>query len=403
MKISPWKKDFPLLYDATELAYLDSAATSQKPKAVLEAVQSYYAKSNANIHRGVYKLSQESTKLYEDARKTVADFLHTNSTKEIIFTKGATESINLVAATWGEANITAGDEIILSEMEHHANIVPWQELAKKKKALIKYIPVRETGELDLEAYKKILSPKTKIVSVVHISNTLGTINPVTEITKLAKEQNAVVLIDGCQAVQHLEVQVNAIGCDFYVFSGHKLYAPTGIGVLWGRLDLLKEMPVYQTGGDMITSVTKRGTTFAQPPAKFEAGTPPIAQAIGLAAAINYLQEQNPEELHAHEQKLLQLAVKKLREIPAVKMYANFKEKAPIISFSVEDIHPHDLGTILDEHGVAVRTGQHCTQILMDRFEIPATTRASFAFYNTEDDVNKLVTGVKQAIKLLRII
>ena len=395
------KKDFPIFQKHKKLAYLDNAATTHKPKFVIKAIDDFYSKHNSNIHRGIYSLSQEATEMYESARITVAKFINSPSDKEIIFTKGATEAINLITATWGEQNIKKGDEIILSEMEHHANIVPWQQLAKKKKAKILYIPVLKNGTLDLKIYKKLISKKTKVIAITHVSNTLGTINPVKKIISIAKTQNITVLIDGCQAIQHFPVNVQNLNCDFYVFSGHKLYGPTGIGVLWSRYEILEKMPVYQTGGDMITSVTKEKTTFAKPPAKFEAGTPPIAQAIGLAAAIDYLEALDSKKIKQHEDKLLQKATRELLKIPDLKIYANIKEKAPIISFVIKNIHPHDLGTVLDQENVAVRTGQHCTQILMDKFSIPATTRASFSFYNTEKDVKQLVKGIKKAIKLLR--
>lgn len=400
MHKSPWKKDFPLLKKQRKLAYLDSAATTHKPKAVISAIDNFYTRQNSNIHRGVYTLSQEATDAYETSRKVVAQFINSNSEKEIIFTKGATESVNLVANTFGKMYLEKDDLIVITELEHHANIIPWQQIAKEKECKIEYVKLLEDGTLDQAHYKELLEKEPKIVAFSHTSNSLGTINPVKEMTKAAKRVGARVLIDGCQAIQHQKIDVQAIGCDFYVFSGHKIYAPTGIGVLWAKYDLLEEMPPYQTGGDMIMQVTKETTTFVQPPTKFEAGTPPIAQAIGLAAAIQYL-KKDFEKKTTHEQNLLQYATQKLELMSEVTIIGKAHQKAPIISFTVDGIHPHDIGTILDEHGVAARTGQHCTQLAMEAFSIPATTRVSFSFYNDKKDIDKLVSGLNKAIALFR--
>ena len=394
------KEQFPIFKANPELVYLDSAATTQKPQVVIDAISSFYQEDNANIHRGVYKLSQESTRLYEEARKKVANFINAKSEKEIIFVRSATEAINLVAQTYGKQNISKGAEILISEMEHHANIVPWQMLCEEKGAILKIIPMDDNGELILSDLEQLLSAKTKLVAVVHISNTLGTINPVKEIIKLAHQKNIPVLIDGCQAIQHLSIDIQDLDADFYVFSGHKLYGPTGIGVLYGKQELLDQMPPYQVGGDMIESVTFEKTTFQKAPAKFEAGTPNIAGAIGLGYAIDFVIKIGLKTIAAHEKELMEYAISQLTKIKGLKIIGLAKEKAPIISFTLAGIHPHDLGTILDEEGIAIRTGHHCTQPIMKHFAIAATSRASFAIYNQKEDIDRLIEGIKKAKKIL---
>lgn len=392
------KEQFPLLQDQKNLVYLDSAATTQKPQIVLDTLNNFYTNSNANIHRGVYKLSQKSTDLYEQARATVAEFLHAESASEIIFTKGATEAINLVAHTFGEQTIQAGDEILITEMEHHANFVPWQQLAQKKQAILKMIPVLPNGDLDLSKIDSLLSTKTKIVALVHISNSLGTINPVKELIQRAHEYGASVLIDGCQAVMHTQVDVQDLDADFYVFSGHKLYGPTGVGVLYGKQTLLNNMPPYQYGGDMIEQVSIEKTTFQQAPMKFEAGTPPIAQAIALGTAINFIQSIGVNTIKEHESGLLEYAKTILKDIPGIRLITPTNQ-ASILSFTIDGIHPHDIGTILDEKNIAVRTGHHCTQPVMKKLGLPATTRASFAIYNSKEDLDRLANALQQVVKL----
>lgn len=400
------RKDFPILsreVDGKPLVYLDNAATSQKPQSVINAINDYYSNYNANIHRGVYSISIKASEAYENAKIKVKDFINAASEREIVFTRGATEAINLIAYSYGLENLHEGDEIIISEMEHHANIVPWQVLCEKKKAVLKVIPVNDSGELLLDEYKKLLSDRTKIVAVCHISNSLGTINPVKEIIRLAKEKNndIAVVIDGAQAVHHTKVDVRDLGADFYVFSSHKMYGPMGIGVLYGKGELLEAMPPYQTGGDMISSVSFKGTTYNDTPMRFEAGTPNVEGAVGLAAAIDYINEIGFDAIHKQETELLEYATEQLDLVKGLRIIGTAKEKTGVISFVVEGLNALDIGIMLDTSGVAVRTGQHCTEPLMDRFCIPGTVRVSFAFYNTKAEIDIFVNALKKAIEILK--
>lgn len=399
------RKDFPILnreVGGNPLVYLDNAATSQKPQSVINAINDYYSCYNANIHRGVYSISIKASEAYENAKIKVKEFINASSEREVVFTRGATEAINLIAYSYGLENVNEGDEIIISEMEHHANIVPWQVLCEKKKAVLKVIPVNDSGELLLDEYKKLLSDKTKIVAVCQISNTLGTINPVKEIIRLAKDKNKeiAVVIDGAQAIHHTKVDVRDLGADFYVFSSHKMYGPMGIGVLYGRTELLEAMPPYQTGGDMISSVSFKGTTYNDIPMKFEAGTPNVEGAVGLASAIDYIRDIGFEAIHRQETELLAYAAGLLEEIKGLKIIGTAEEKTGVISFIVDGLNALDIGIMLDTNGVAVRTGQHCTEPLMERFGIPGTVRVSFAFYNTKAEIDIFVNALKKAIKIL---
>lgn len=398
------REDFPILstmvYDKP-LVYFDNAATTHKPRRVIEAIESFYTNSNSNVHRGVHLLSQHATNLYENARAVVKNYIHAASLEEIIFTRGTTEGINLVAHSFAARFLQPGDEIILSGMEHHSNIVPWQLAAERYGLLIKVIPIKDNGELDFDAYKQLLTPKTKLVGIVHISNALGTINPVREMISLAHECGAKVLVDGAQAIAHTQVDVQALDCDFYVFSGHKLYAPTGIGVLYGKKELLNAMPPYQGGGDMILSVSFEKTVYNELPAKFEAGTPHIAGAIGLASAIEYLSELGLEPVAAYEQELLDYATQLIAGIDEVRIIGQAPQKASVLSFTLKDIHPHDVGSLLDREGIAIRAGHHCAQPVMKRFGVPATNRASFAFYNTTEEIDHLAEALKKIILLFR--
>ncbi len=394
--------DFPILarpVHGRRLAYLDNGATTQKPQWVIDAQARYYSESNANIHRGVHWLSQHSTDLYDRGRERVRSFLNAAHAGEIVFTRGTTEAINLVAFSWGRVNLKAGDEILLSGMEHHSNIVPWQMVAQQTGAVIKVIPVTDDGELDMAAFSTLLGDRTRFVGVCHVSNALGTVNPVEEIIRQARAVGAVVLVDGAQAVAHQAVDVQALGCDFYAFSGHKLYGPTGIGALYGRKELLDAMPPWQGGGDMIHTVSFEGSTYAESPQKFEAGTPNIAGVIGLEAAIAYVQEIGLDRIAAHEDELLKYACEALGAIPGMRFIGQAKQRAGIVSFVVQGIHPHDLGTILDMEGVAIRAGHHCAMPLMTRFGLPGTARASFALYNSRADVDALVAGLHKARRL----
>jgi cysteine desulfurase/selenocysteine lyase len=382
------------------LVYLDNAATTQKPLRVIDAMDTYYRVYNSNIHRGVHKLSQLSTNAYENARNIVKNYLHAENSEEIIFTRGATESINLVAASLGKS-LKEGDEIIISHMEHHANIVPWQVLREEKGIVLKVIPIDDNGELIIEEYEKLLTDKTKLVSVVHISNTLGTINPINHIIKKAKEFGAMVLIDASQSIHHSHINVKALNCDFLVFSGHKIYGPTGIGVLYGKKDILNSMPPYQTGGDMIKSVSFEKTTYNELPSKFEAGTPNISGAIGLGEALNYIGSIGLDSIIEYETHLLQYAASKLSELPGLRIIGTAKDKAAVISFVLDEVHPHDIGTMVDMDGVAIRTGHHCTEPLMRRFGVPATSRASFSFYNTTDEIIVLYKSLLKVIKMFK--
>jgi len=390
------RANFPILcqqVNGKPLVYLDNAATTQKPRAVIDAITRYYEADNANIHRGVHYLSQHATQRYENSRETVRRFLNAAEPSEIVFVRGATEGINLIAQTLGRTRVRAGDEVLITAMEHHSNIVPWQILCEEKGAMLRVAPINDAGELILDEFARLLGPRTKIVAVPHVSNALGTINPLRQMVELAHRHNAVVVVDGAQAVPHLAVDVRALDCDFYVFSGHKLYGPTGIGVLYGKSALLNAMPPYQGGGDMILSVTFEKTTYNKIPHKFEAGTPDVSGVIGLAAAINYVNELGLDRIEAHERDLLRQATESLSTIPGIRLIGTAKEKASVLSFVMDGIHPHDIGTILDQEGIAIRTGHHCAQPVMERFGIPATARASFAFYNTREEVNALVKGI----------
>jgi len=390
------RANFPILYQQVNgkpLVYLDNAATTQKPRDVIDAITRYYEADNANIHRGVHYLSQHATQRYENSRETVRRFLNAAEPSEIVFVRGATEGINLIAQTLGRTRVRAGDEVLITAMEHHSNIVPWQILCEEKGAMLRVAPINDAGELILDEFVRLLGPRTKIVAVPHVSNALGTINPLRQMVELAHRHNAVVVVDGAQAVPHLAVDVRALDCDFYVFSGHKLYGPTGIGVLYGKSALLNAMPPYQGGGDMILSVTFEKTTYNKIPHKFEAGTPDVSGVIGLAAAINYVNELGLDRIEAHERDLLRQATESLSTIPGIRLIGTAKEKASVLSFVMDGIHPHDIGTILDQEGIAIRTGHHCAQPVMERFGIPATARASFAFYNTREEVNALVKGI----------
>lgn len=397
------RADFPILkvqVNNKPLVYFDNGATAQKPKQVIDAIAKYYYEENSNIHRGVHTLSQKATAHYELARTTVQKHLNAADANEIIFTRGTTESVNLVAHCFGKLFIKAGDEIVLSEMEHHSNILPWQILCEEKGALLKVIPVTENGELNLEAYKKLLSAKTKLIAVTHVSNTLGVINDVKEIITVAKQKNIPVLLDGAQAIPHMAVDVQNLDCDFYCFSGHKIYAPTGIGVLYAKAKWIEKFEPYQTGGGTIKAVSFEKTTYAEGPIKFEAGTPNIEGAIGLGAALNYINEVGLDVIAAYENELMIYAAEKLKQLPGVKIYGDVKQKAAVISFNVSNVHPFDVGTILDKQGVAVRTGHHCTQPLMQHFNIPGTIRASFSFYNTKQEIDVFISAVEKAIKML---
>lgn len=398
------RKDFPILSQQVHgkpLIYFDNAATSQKPIQVIETLDDYYRQYNSNVHRGVHTLSEKATAAYEHARIKCRDFISASSEKEIIFTRGATEAINLVAQSYGRSQLKPGDEIIISAMEHHSNIVPWQILCEQTGAVLKVIPINDDAELILEEYEKLLGPKTRLVAIVHISNALGTINPVKQIIDRAHEHGAVVLVDGAQAVPHTPVDVLALDCDFYAFSGHKLFAPTGIGVLYGKRALLEAMPPYQGGGDMIKMVTFEKTLYNDLPYKFEAGTPHIAGVIGLGAAIDYVNRIGLDTIAAYEHSLIAYATEAALTIDGLTLIGTAREKTSILSFVLDEIHPHDLGTILDHDGIAIRTGHHCAMPVMDRFKVPATARASFAFYNTKQEIDKLVEGIEKAKEVFK--
>jgi len=396
------RRDFPLLsreVNGRPIAYLDNAATSQKPQATIDAISNYYRTANANIHRGVHTLSVEATEAYESARAKVQRFLGAARPEEIIFVRSATEAINLVAGSYGRANVGAGDEVIVSTMEHHSNIVPWQLLCKEVGATLRVVPINDAGELIVEEYERLLSPRTKLVALTHVSNALGTINPVKRLVDIAQARGVPVLLDGAQAAPHLAVDVAAIGCDFYAVAGHKMFGPTGIGVLYGRHEMLEAMPPYQGGGEMILSVTFEGTTFNAVPHKFEAGTPNIAGAIALGSTIDYLQNIGMDRIEAWEHELLTYGTEVLEALPGIRLIGTAAEKASVISFVVDGVHAHDVGTILDQEGVAVRTGHHCAQPVMERFGLTATTRASFAFYNTREEIDRLARGLQTVRKV----
>ena len=393
------RADFPLLGRSMRgkaLAYLDNAATSQKPRHVIDAIHRFYETLNANVHRGVYQLSEEATTAYEWGRAMVARYLNAPSPAEIVFVRGATEAINLVAATFGRARIRAGDEIVISAMEHHSNVVPWQLVAEERGASLKVIPMNDRGELLIEELPRLLTDRTRIVSVVHVSNSLGTVNPVRQIIHEAHQRGIPVLLDGAQAVPHGPVDVQELDCDFYAVSGHKMFGPTGIGALYGKRALLDSLPPYQGGGEMIASVTFAKTTYAPLPMKFEAGTPNIEGAVGIGAAVDYLQHLDWAAVARYEHDLLAYAQERLAEIPGVRLIGTAAEKVSVVSFVLDGVHPHDIGTIADQEGVAIRTGHHCTQPVMDFFAIPATARASLAFYNTRDDIDRLAAAVWKA-------
>ncbi len=390
------REEFPILAmpaHGRRLAYLDNAATTQKPREVLDAITTYYTSQNANVHRGVHLLSERATLAFEQAREHVAAFFGAVRSHEIVFTRNATESVNLVASSWGGANLRPGDEVLISAMEHHSNIVPWQLACERTGAALKVIPIDDRGVLDMDAFVRLLSPKTKMVAVTHLSNALGTINPVAEITRAAHAAGAVVLVDGAQAAYHLPVDVEALGVDFYVATGHKLYGPTGMGVLYGREARLDAMPPYQGGGDMIASVTFEKSTWNTLPYKFEAGTPHIEGAVALGTAVRFIGRVGFDWIAAHERDLLAYATEAVAAVPGVRLVGTAPDKASILSFVMDDVHPHDIGTVVDRAGVAIRTGHHCAQPVMERFGVPATARASFAMYNTREDVDQLVAAL----------
>ena len=396
------RKDFPILHQMVNgkpLIYLDNAATSQKPKNVIDAVETYYREYNSNIHRGVHTLSENATETYESSRLKIKNFINANSTKEIVFVRGATEAINLVAQSLGRDSLNENDEIIITELEHHSNIVPWQLLSQQTGAKLKFIPINNKGELIEEEYKKLLNKKTRIVAVGHISNALGTINPIETIITMAHEYDAKVLIDGAQAAPHTLIDVKKLDCDFYVFSGHKLFGPTGVGVLYGKKDLLEKMPPYQGGGDMIKMVSMKETQYNDLPYKFEAGTPNIAGVIGLGAAIDYVNEIGLENISTYENELLDYANQQASEITGLKFIGTARQKASILSFTLDGIHPHDVGTILNGEGIAIRTGHHCAMPVMEYFKIPATSRASFTFYNTHEEIDALIKAIEKCKKV----
>jgi len=401
--INSIRHDFPVLdnkvYDK-HLVYLDNAATTQKSRDVINRVSDYYRNENSNIHRGVHYLSQQATEAFENARKTVKEWINAEEAHEIIFTKGATEAVNLVAHSFARPNLETGDEVIISEMEHHSNLVPWQVVCEEKGAVLKVIPFSEDGELDLAEYKKFLSEKTKLVAITHVSNVLGTINPVKHMIDIAHKQGIPVLVDGAQAIPHSEVDVQALGCDFYCFSAHKVYGPMGIGVLYGKSGLLEKMPPYQTGGEMVDNVTIEKTTYNELPYKFEAGTPNVAGVVGLEAALKYIEKVELKDIENHEQELLDYATVELLKIEGITIYGTSDHKCSVVSFNMEGIHPYDAGIIIDQMGVAVRTGHHCAQPIMDHYGVPGMIRASFGLYNTLQEVDRLVEAVKQARKML---
>ena len=396
------REDFPLLKQTVKgkpLVYLDNAATSQKPQAVIDALVRYYTTENSNVHRGVHTLSQLATDEYEAARRKVRQFINAAADHELIYVRGATEGINLVAQTFGRQQVGPGDEIIISGMEHHSNIVPWQILCEEKGARLRVVPINDYGELLVDEYEKLLSPRTRLVSIVHQSNALGTINPMGTIIELAHSRGVPVLVDGAQSVPHMTIDVQKMGCDFFVFSGHKLFGPTGIGILYGKAEYLNAMPPYQSGGEMIRSVTFEKTTYNVLPHKFEAGTPNIAGAIGLGAAIDYLNDLGMARINTYEKELLDYGTERLSRIEGLKIIGTAREKGGILSFILGDIHPHDIGTILDTQGIAIRTGHHCAQPVMQRFGIPATARASLAFYNTRAEIDSLVEGIDRVLEV----
>jgi cysteine desulfurase/selenocysteine lyase len=402
LDVAAIRAEFPILsrqVNGRRLVYLDNAATSQKPRAVIRAITRYYEQENANIHRGVHLLSVEATEAHDAARRTVQRFLNAARESEIVFVRGATEAINLVAQTYGRAHVGEGDEVLITAMEHHSNIVPWQMLCEEKHAHLRVAPIDDRGELILEEFEELIGPRTRIIAVAHVSNALGTVNPVKEIAAMAHRRGVPVLVDGAQAAPHMAVDVQDLDCDFYAFSGHKVYGPTGLGVLYGKYKLLDTMPPYQGGGDMISSVTFAKTTYKKPPSKFEAGTPDIAGALGLRVALDYLTELGISRVAAHEHDLLDYATEKVGAISGVRLIGTAAHRAGVLSFVHEDVHPHDLGTILDGEGIAIRAGHHCAQPVMERFCIPATARASFAVYNTREEIDLLAEAIRKAQKV----
>ena len=398
------RRDFPILHQSVfgkPLVYLDNAATAQKPKAVIDALTRYYTQDNANIHRGLHQLSERATAAYEEARAKVRRFLNAAEDREIVFVRGTTEAINLVAQSYGRTHLDPGDEVLITTMEHHSNIVPWQILCEEKGARLRVAPIGDDGDLLLDEFEKLLGPRTRLVSVVHVSNALGTVNPVKRLVEMARRRDIPVLVDGAQAAPHLRIDVRELDCDFYALSGHKLFGPTGIGVLYGRARLLEAMPPWQSGGDMIASVTFAKTTYNRLPYKFEAGTPHIAGVIGLGAALDYLESIDRDGCIAHEDDVLAYATRTIAALPRVRLVGTAREKTGVLSFVIEGVHPHDIGTILDREGIAIRAGHHCTQPLMDRFGVPATARASFALYNTRAEVDALAAGVRRVLEVFR--
>lgn len=404
LNVEEIRKDFPILHrqvNGKPLVYFDNGATSQKPQQVIDVINRYYQHENSNIHRGIHTLSQEATDAYEKARTTVQQFINAKHHHEVIFTSGTTGSINLVASSFGKKHLQAGDEIIISTMEHHSNIVPWQMICEEKGAILKVIPISDKGELLLDEFEKLLSSKTKLVSITHVSNTLGTINPVKEIIKLAKAVGAAILIDGAQAVPHTKVDVQALDCDFYAFSAHKMFGPTGVGILYGKEAILNDLPPYQGGGDMIKTVTFEKTTYNELPHKFEAGTPNIVGGLGLAAAIDYMNNIGIANIEAYEHELLSYATEKIKQIEGIRIIGEAANKASVLSFLVDGTHPSDIGMIIDKLGIAIRTGHHCTEPLMNRFDIPGTARASFAFYNTKEEIDVFIKALERAVNMLK--
>ncbi len=403
LNIPQIRADFPILSEqirGKQLVYLDNGASTQKPQSVIDAERYYYEHQYANIHRGVHYLSQIGTDLYENVRRQIQQFIHAKHEHEIIYTKGTTNAINLVAYTFGRKFIQEGDEIVVTEMEHHSNIVPWQMLCEEKKCVLKYIPLQPDGSIRLEDAEQLITPKTKLVSVTYVSNALGTINPIQELIALAHKNGAKILIDAAQAIQHFTIDVQALNCDFLVFSGHKIYGPTGTGILYGKEDILNAMPPFEGGGDMIKTVSFKGTEFNDLPFKFEAGTPNIAGCIALGTAIEYVQQLGLESIRQYETELLDYATAQLSQIEGLKIYGTAAHKSSVISFLLDGIHPYDVGVILDNMGIAIRTGHHCAQPVMDHFGIPGTCRATFAFYNTKEEVDALVAGIIKAKKML---
>lgn len=397
------RQQFPVLNRLVKgkpLVYLDNAATSQKPQVVIDALVDYYSGYNANIHRGIHTLAEEATAAFEATRDTAQRFINAAHREEIIFTRGTTEGINLVAYTWGRQNISTGDEIVISGMEHHSNIVPWQILCEEKGAVLKVIPVNDEGELVMDAFYQLLNNRTKLVSIVHVSNSMGTVNPVQEIIEAAHKAGALVMVDGAQSTVHLEIDVQAMDCDFFACSAHKLYGPTGVGVLYGKKQLLESMPVFQGGGEMIKEVSFEKTTYNELPYKYEAGTPNIADVVAFKAALDFITETGKEKIAQHEQMLLDYATEQVMQIEGLRIIGRARNKASVLSFVIDKVHPQDLGILLDNAGIAVRTGHHCTMPLMDQYCIPGTTRASFAVYNTIEEVDALVAGLRKAIKIL---